>query len=165
VCTAVPVHRLTHTVTAWLLVHLRGGQRLNSPALFQMSRLSRSISTIVTNFWFLQAHDTHACISMTRGLVRFGSSVEPHRLHSATATPFSTGTPLSPVALYTHSQYDRGQAPCHRKQIAMHHHHPSQPRPLFTGHPPQLQQHASHHIRRSWCRCDAQHTTVRWAPW
>jgi hypothetical protein len=42
-----------------------------------------------------------------------GSTVEPHRLHSATATPLSTGTPLSRVALYTHSQHDSGPAKHH----------------------------------------------------
>jgi hypothetical protein len=58
---------------------------------------------------------THARISMhgeaasTQGLgAGDGSTVEPHRLHSATATPFSTGTPLSRVALYTPSQHDSG---------------------------------------------------------
>ena len=55
---------------------------------------------------------THARISMhgeaasTQALgAGEGSTVEPHRLHSATATPFSTGTSLSRVALdkHTHS--------------------------------------------------------------
>jgi hypothetical protein len=58
---------------------------------------------------------THARISMhgeaasTQRLgAGEGSTVEPHRLHSATATPFSTGTPLGRVTLYTHSQHDSG---------------------------------------------------------
>ena len=89
---------------------------------------------------------THARISMhgeaasTQALgAGDGSTVEPHRLHSATATPFSTGTPLSRVTLYTHSQHDSGPstAPPQAELCA-----PSQPRPLFTGHPPLLQRHA-----------------------
>ena len=68
------------------------------------------------------------------------------RLHSATVTPFSTGTPLSCVTLYTLSQYDSGpsttppQAECVLLRC-------SQPRPLFTGHPPQLQQRVASHTR------------------
>ena len=67
-----------------------------------------------------------------------GSTVEPHRLHSATTTPFSTGTSHSRVTLYTHSQHDSGPstAPPQAELCA-----PSQPRPLFTGHPPLLQRH------------------------
>jgi hypothetical protein len=64
--------------------------------------------------------------------------VEPHRLYSATATPFSTGTPLSRVTLYTHSQHDSGPSTA-----------PPQPEllcsftttPTLTGHPPLLQRH------------------------
>ena len=33
-----------------------------------------------------------------------GSTVEPHQLHSVTATPFSTGTPLSRLTLNTHTE-------------------------------------------------------------
>jgi hypothetical protein len=61
-------------------------------------------------------------------------------------TPFSTGTPLSCVTLYTLSQYDSGpsttapQAECVLLRC-------SQPRPHFTGHPPQLQQRVASHTR------------------
>jgi hypothetical protein len=68
------------------------------------------------------------------------------RLHSATVTLFSTGTPLSCVTLYTLSRYDSGpsttppQAECILLRCL-------QPRPLFTGHPPQLQQRVASHTR------------------
>ena len=82
---------------------------------------------------------THARISMhgeaasTQALgAGEGSTVEPHRLHSATATPFSTGTSLSRVTLYTHSQHDSGPstAPPQAELCA-----PSQPRPLSLDTP------------------------------
>jgi hypothetical protein len=96
---------------------------------------------------------THARISMHRETASTqalgageGSTVEPHRLHSATATPFSTGIPLSRVTLYTPSQHDSGPSTA-----------PPQAE-LFTPlhwTPPSA---ATTRARRSWCRCDAQHT-------
>jgi hypothetical protein len=72
--------------------------------------------------------------------------VEPHRLHSATATPFIVRH-LSAVwhstCTHTHSTTVNQAPPCSWCFLIT--------RPLFTGHPP-------HKDTRSWCRCDAECT-------
>jgi hypothetical protein len=78
---------------------------------------------------------TRACtLQCMRGLSEGdGSTVEPHRLHSATAAPLSTGTPLSRVALYTHSQHDSGPSTTASKSCV----HPAQVHKTTpTLHPP-----------------------------
>jgi hypothetical protein len=54
-----------------------------------------------------------------------GSTVELHRLHSATTTPFSTGTPLSRVTLYTHLQHDSGPSTAPHQSCVLLHPRPS----------------------------------------
>ena len=104
----------------------------------------------------------YACSSMhgeaasTQGLgAGEGSTVEPHRLHSATATPFSTGTPLSRVALYTHSQHDSGPstAPPQTEHTALFSAAQNHAHSSLT--PPSA---ATTRTQRSWCRCDAEYT-------
>jgi hypothetical protein len=104
----------------------------------------------------------HARISMHGGAASTqelgagdGSTVEPHRLHSATATPFSTGTPLSRVALYTHSQHDSGPstAPPQAEHTALFSAAQNHAHSSLT--PPSA---ATTRTRRSWCRCDAEYT-------
>ena len=118
-----------------------------------MKRLAGLLSGLSFTHVCTHAHiSIHGEAASTQGLAAGdGSTVEPHRLHSATATPFSTGTPLSRVTLYTHSQHDSGPSTTHRKQscVLLHNHaHSLLDTPLSCNDT----------TRRSWCRCDAQHT-------
>jgi hypothetical protein len=80
--------------------------RVNSLSLIRRAEqvVCESSSWIRTGLYTYVYACTHGhaqVAASTQGLgVGDSSTVEPHRLHSATATPFSTGTPLSCVALY-----------------------------------------------------------------
>jgi hypothetical protein len=151
----------------WMLVSVRCARaqlirvssRLHSQAIEQVVCEVSSWPAIRTG---LYTH-VYACTQLharwaasTQGLgAGDGSTVEPHRLHSATATPFSTGTPLSRVALYTHSQHDSGPstAPPQAEHTALFSAAQNHAHSSLT--PPSA---ATTRTRRSWCRCDAEYT-------